>query len=108
MTSEAACRDTTWFKVTVKVHSTLREVVGKPDLVVKVADNSSVRDVLDKFVNQFKNGFHLKYNFGDGEGDLQKYFIISLNGTLLSNTGLSEMKVKEGDTVDILEIIAGG
>ena len=95
-------------EVTVKVHSTLREVVGKPDLVVKVADNSSVRDVLDKFVDQFKKGLNLKYNFGDGEGDFQKYFIISLNGTHLSNSGLGEIKVKEGDRVDVLDPVSGG
>jgi sulfur carrier protein ThiS len=95
-------------QVIVKVHSILKEIVGKSALSVKVPDNSSVKDVLRKFFYHFKNGLEQKYNVGDLEQDFQKYFIISLNGTPLPNLGLSEMKVKEGDMVDVLEPISGG
>jgi len=94
-------------QVTVKVHSLLREVVGKPTFVIKVPDNSLVEDVLNKVIDQFKNGFKQKYDL-EGEWDPLKYFIISLNGMLLHGSGGLGEKVKEGDTVDILEPITGG
>lgn len=94
-------------QVTVKVHSLLREVAGKATFVVKVPDDSLVGDVLDKVIDQFKDGFKRKYSL-EGEWDPLKYFIVSLNGVLLHGSGGLGERVKEGDTVDILEPVTGG
>ena len=95
-------------QVNVKVHSILREVVGKPSLQIEAPDGSSVEDVLSKVFYQFKDGFQQKYHLGEGDGNLLEYFIIALNGILLPTKSGLNTKVKEGDRVDIMEPMAGG
>ena len=95
-------------QVNVKVHSILREVVGRPSLVIEAQDDISVGDVLSKVFYQFKDGFQQKYQMGEGDWDLLKHFIIALNGVLLPNPSGLNTNVKEGDVVDIMEPMAGG
>ncbi len=94
-------------RVTIKVYSIMEEVVGMPKFEVTVPENTTVEEVLKYVVQRYKSGFEKRYHIEGGAWDLMKYFNIVFNGTIL-NTGGLEAEVKEGDTVDIREPIAGG
>ena len=94
--------------VPVKLYSGLKEVIGKPTLVVQVPENSSVKDVLNKVTCQFKESLEQRYRWVEGEWDFLKYFMIFVNGTHLSHIGGLESKVRGGDVIEIREPISGG
>jgi len=48
-------------KVTVRLYSVPREVVGKSTLKIIVPDNSSVEDILEEILHQFRGGFEDRY-----------------------------------------------
>ncbi len=94
-------------RVIVKVHSIMEEVVGRSKFEVTVPENATVEDVLKYVVQRYESGFEQKYHLAGGAWDHMKYFNIVFKGTLLNAGGLGT-KVKEGDTIDIREPIAGG
>ncbi len=94
-------------RVTIKVHSIMEEVVGMSKFDVPVPENTTVEEVLKYVAQRYESGFENKYHLAGGAWEHMKYFNIVFNGTLL-NTGGLETKVKEGDTIDIREPIAGG
>ena len=94
-------------KVTVKLYSVLREIAGKSTLKMEVPDKSSVKDVIDKIIHQFKEGFEDRYRLVGG-GNITEYFLVFVNNTPISHLAGLETKIKEGDVLDILEPVSGG
>lgn len=94
-------------QVTIKISSTLEEVVGKHSLVLTVPTDSSVRDVLNQWILQFEDSLKQRYGFKDVQNFL-KYFIILLNGAHLSRIDSLDKKVDDGDMVEIMELVSGG
>jgi len=95
-------------QVTAKVYSILRQIIGKPTLVVDVPENSSVKDVLHKVVDDHKSSFEQNYLWTAREQEYMKYLIVFVNGQQISHSEGLETKVKEGDTVDFLEPLSMG
>jgi molybdopterin converting factor small subunit len=95
-------------QVTAKVYSILRQIIGKPTLVVDVPENSSVKDVLDKVVDDHKGSFEQNYLWTAREQEYMKYLIVFVNGQQIPHSEGLETKVKEGDTVDFLEPLSMG
>jgi len=95
-------------QVTAKVYSILRQIVGRPVLVVEVPENSSVKDVLQKVVDDHKSSFEQNYLWTAKEEEYMKYLIVFVNGQQVSHSEGLETKVREGDTVDFLEPLSMG
>lgn len=94
-------------RVTVKLYSVPREVAGKSTLKIVVPDRSSVKDVLEKIIHQFKEGFEDRYRLV-GERNILDYFLVFVNNTPISHLEGLETKIGEGDVLDILEPVSGG
>ena len=99
---------TEMIQVTAKVYSILRQIIGKPTLVVDVPENSSVKDVLDKVVDDHKGSFEQNYLWTAREQEYMKYLIVFVNGQQIPHSEGLETKVEEGDTVDFLEPLSMG
>ena len=95
-------------QVTAKVYSILRQIIGKRALVVDVPENSSVKDVLHKVVDDHKSSFEQNYLWTAKEEEYLKYLIVFVNGQQISHSEGLETKVKAGDTVDFLEPLSMG
>jgi len=99
--------ETEMAEVTVKLYSVLREVAGKSTLKMAVPDKSSVKDVLEKIIHQFKEGFEDRYRLVGGD-NIAEYFLVFVNSTPISHLEGLETKIEEGDVLDILEPVSGG
>ena len=94
-------------RVTVNLYSVLREVAGRSTLKMAVPDKSSVKDVIDKIIRRFKEGFEDRYRLV-GEDNITEYFLVFVNNTPISHLEGLETKIEEGDVLDILEPVSGG
>lgn len=95
-------------KVTIKLYSVPREVVGKSSLVMKLPERSLVKDVLRRLIHQFKEGFEERYRLVEKDNNIISYFLVFINSTPMSHLKGLETPIEEGDVLDILEPVSGG
>jgi molybdopterin converting factor small subunit len=94
-------------RVTLRAHSTLKKVFGHQDMIISVPEDSTMREVFDQAIGRIKERLEQRYGL-QGAQDLQKYFILLLNGKQLLRLENLGIQVKEGDEIEILEPMAGG
>jgi molybdopterin converting factor small subunit len=94
-------------QVTLKPHSTLKEVFGHDSMIISVPEGITVREVLELAIGRFQE--QLVPGCGlQGAHDLLGHCILLLNGRHYSNPDALGITVKQGDQVEILAPLAGG
>ncbi len=81
----------------------IRERIGRNSVVVNIKDNSTLRDVIESFIEMYPE---IKNEL---EGDLDRFFYqFSINGELIRPDEIGRKRVKNGDEVVIFPAIGGG
>jgi molybdopterin converting factor small subunit len=94
-------------QITLKPHATLKEVFRQDSMIISVPDDITVREVLERAIGRFREELVPRCGL-QGAHDLLGHCILLLNGRHHSNPDALEMKVEEGDQVEILVPLAGG
>jgi len=97
-------------KVTLKLYSTLREIVGKDKLIMNVPEGSSVKELIRSFLKQsnYKEKFIERYGSTFKKDNMEERFLVFVNNNPISSLHGFETKLKDKDKVEILEPISGG
>jgi len=91
--------------MTVKLNlfSTLRQIAGQKQLAFEVAENSTLQDLLQHFIGQYRDS--RKYIYSP-EGEVLHSTILLVNDETVSPH--EPVPLKDGDEVSILLPTAGG
>ncbi len=92
--------------VRVSFLSLLKDITEVEEIILSIADDSTLRKVLEELVTKFGNKFE-DMIFKSSKG-LSQYVIVTLNGKdIRSLEGLST-KIQVNDEVSFIPAIAGG
>jgi hypothetical protein len=94
-------------QVTLKPHATLKEVFGQDGMIISVPEDSTVGEVLDRAIVQFRKDLVPRYGL-QGAQELLQHCMLLLNGMHHSKPDALGLKVKEGDRIEIHAPLAGG
>jgi MoaD family protein len=94
-------------KVTVKIFTALRELVGKGQIIVEInAPKPTVQTVLDQLNKQYGKEF-AEYVY-DENGDVRGFLQFLINGESVTMPKGLRTRLKDGDTIAILPPVGGG
>jgi len=93
-------------RVSVRLFTTLRELVGKRRVELQLPNGATVQTLLDRLSELYGHSF-TSYIY-DEEGKLRNYLQLLLNGENIRNLGGLQTRLKEGDTLIILPPAGGG
>jgi MoaD family protein len=94
-------------KVTVKIFTALRELVGKGQITIEVnAPKPTVQTVLDQLNKQYGKEF-TEYVYGEN-GDVRGFLQFLINGESVTMPKGLRTRLKDGDTIAILPPVGGG
>ena len=92
--------------VEVSFFSGVRALIDDAGIIVDLPEESSVADLLRKVVGVYGRDL-MEYLF-DGEGRIQSYVVVILNGRGIGVLNGEETALRDGDRVSILPAIGGG
>ena len=90
-------------EIKFKFHATLREKIGKGELLIKANDFGEAIEAL-----RYQLGDDLSRELFKEDGSLKDYYLLFLNGKVMRARNLREKKVKKGDILSIFPPVAGG
>jgi len=91
--------------ITVKLYSIFRNVIGEDELTLDL-NEVTVKGLLDLLFKRYSKGFEERKYVG-----LNSYpstIAICIHGKMLNLSDALNMRLKDGDEVHLLEIVAGG
>ena len=94
-------------KVKVRLCPPLKEIAGGSELLVNMEDRSSLQHLIGVLMEKYGQGLKKRYNLHAGV-NLSQYFLISVNNKVIAARDLAAVELKDGDTVEALEPVAGG
>jgi molybdopterin synthase sulfur carrier subunit len=95
-------------KVTVDYLGSIRQTLGlKQAEKVELKSEALVRDLLSLLAEKYGDPFK-KSVYEPREADLKAHYIVSINGFLLNQLSGIETKLKDGDRVILMPVVAGG
>ena len=86
--------------------SLLEDITGVNEITLNIEKNSTIKDVLKLLTSKF--GKEFKITIFENPDTLNKYIIISLNGTDIRSLKNLDSNLHDGDEVALLPAIAGG
>ena len=93
-------------KITVKFFTSLREITGKKEYEIQLANIITVEELLANLSKKYGKKF-TEYLY-DEKGKVQKYIQVLINSRCINELQGFETKLKEGDIVAILPPVGGG
>jgi molybdopterin converting factor small subunit len=94
-------------QVTLKPHATLKEVFGQDGMIISVPEGSTVGEVLDRAVGRLQDNLQNRFGLQRSQ-ELLQHCLLLLNGRHHSKPAALEIKVNEGDRIEIHAPLAGG
>lgn len=86
----------------VLLQANFREIVGKREIVEKINTDTTLKKILDKLAQKYRNDFQQLIDFKTGSISLE--FLVSVNGRITRDT---DTKLNSDDIV-VITIPAGG
>lgn len=93
-------------KVKVEFFATLREIVKEKSIIVELAENSTVQDLLADLIERFGKTF--KEAIYESKIELRNYIRILVNGRNIESIEGLKTKLNSNDEVAIFPPVAGG
>lgn len=94
-------------QVKVRLCQPLKEIAGESELVVNMEDRSSLRDLIRVLMEKYGEDLKKRYNLHAGVS-FSQYFLMSVNNKIIAARNLAATELKSGDSVEVLEPVAGG
>jgi molybdopterin converting factor small subunit len=92
--------------IKIKFISLLVEYIGEEELILKIDEKSSIKEILE--ILAIKYGENFKIKFLNSRNELNKYIKLILNDEDLRSFQGLDTVVQEGDELTFLPVIAGG
>jgi len=92
--------------VTVRVFTTLRELIGEKQLKLSFKKRLTLRELMTHLSEKYGKKFH-NYVF-NGEGEFRSYIQFFINGEQIKNSDIEHLTLKDGDVVAIIPPVSGG
>jgi len=94
-------------KITVKVFTALRELVGKGEITIEAnTPNPTVHTILSQLNTQY--GKEFTEHVYDENGDIRGFLQFLINGKSITTPKGLKTRLKDGDTIAILPPVGGG
>jgi len=94
-------------KITVKVFTALRELVGKGEIAIEAnTPKPTVQTILSQLSKQY--GKEFTEHVYDENGDIRGFLQFLINGKSITTPKGLKTQLKDGDTIAILPPVGGG
>lgn len=94
-------------KVRISVYSDLRQIIGKPSLVLDLRDDSTLQELIYQLNVEYGEGYRMETGKSLTDA-LEKDFNIIINGRRVNLPSDMRLKMKENSEVVILRPVKGG
>jgi len=94
-------------EVTVKFFTTLREILGKKEDIVELADNSTIEDLLRKLSQKHGDKF-IDYIYDEKTKRPRAYLQFLIDSFSIGTLQGLKTKLKDGNVVAIIPPVGGG
>ncbi|TFG03065.1 MAG: MoaD/ThiS family protein [Promethearchaeota archaeon] len=92
--------------IKIKFISLLADYTGEVESILKIDEESSVKDLIEKLI--IKYGEKFVSNFLTSQNELNKYILLILNDKDLRTLNGLDTLIMDGDEITFLPVIAGG
>lgn len=93
-------------RVKIDFLSILSDIIGKREISLKIKENSSIEDLVERLREDL--GLNFEAYFFEPDNSLKKYIIIALNGKDIRQIQNLSTIIHNGDNISFLPAIAGG
>lgn len=98
-------------EIRFRLFSVLREVTGSPEVTLHLNDDLTVAEALRTLFTKYEMPLRNRYSLAAGRDMLERllpHLLIFVNETAIRPSLVPETRVKNGDTITVVEAIAGG
>lgn len=90
--------------VTIKFYASLREKLGINKVALQLKENSKFMAVMEKMMEIVGNKAYVICD----KLEIKDNVMVSINNNLIKRSDLAELRLKEGDVIDIMPLPSGG
>jgi len=91
-------------KVTVRFYASLRERLGVKKVNLQLEEGSSFTSAMEKLAETLGNKADVIFD----KLKIKDSVMVSVNNNLVKPSDLTELKLKDGDVIDIMPLPSGG